>query len=186
MKLHTKCRSAVEYRGHKYRLNLTWWRVLQAMELLEREDVFPEDRVSGALALMIKGPHPNSPALLKSIVETFPQGEKGAQKALDFEQDAELIYAAFRQAYAIDLHHADWMQWNEFVSLLGGIPDDTKLAQVVNIRMRPLPSPTKYNRKEIAELVRLKAKWALKGKNQDPQKGITDLFKIMMQMAKEG
>lgn len=185
MKLHIKCKPFVEYKGHRYRMNLTWWRVLQAMEVLEREDIFPEDRISGALELMVRGPHPNSPGLLKAIIEMLPKGEREAPKALDFEQDAELIYAAFKQAYAIDLRRADWLQWEEFLSLLGGIPDNTKLAQVINIRLRPIPTPTKYNRKEIAELMRMKAKWALKVKKQESQRGITDLFQTMLQMAKE-
>lgn len=184
MKLTDKPRSTIEWRGRQYRLDLDFRRVLRAMEVLHREDVFPEDRVHGALRLLVKSRHPDEPALLDAIFDSLPKGEPGEKKCMDFWQDADRIYSSFRQAYGIDLQRCSFMHWATFLALLDGLPADTELARVIDIRMRELPAPNKYNAKEIAALSRLKAKYALKGGPTGLQVGLGQLFETLKQMAR--
>lgn len=86
-----------------------------------------------------------------------------SKKVLDFSQDAAYIYSAFWQCYGVDLLGKNRnLHWWSFAALLGGLSDDTKMMQIVAIRSRPLPKPTKYNREERAELMKLKTEFAIK------------------------
>ena len=115
----------------------------------------------------------------------------GMPRAMDFEQDAALIYSAFRQAYGIDLHaEIGRMHWLTFLALLEGLPGDTRFSDVVSIRVRPLPDPTKTNAKERAELMRLKQKYAVRVSEDERQSGLqSGLRKIaecLLALAEEG
>lgn len=59
------------------------------------------------------------------------------KKSYDFKHDAAYIYASFRQAYQIDLFEEQGkLHWYKFQALLAGLPEDTKLRQVIGIRTR--------------------------------------------------
>lgn len=59
------------------------------------------------------------------------------------------------------------------------------LAHVMEIRTRPIPKATKYNAKEIQELKRLKAKYALKPENEnDSVEELTKLFEMLSAQAR--
>lgn len=49
-------------------------------------------------------------------------------------QDHNLIVAAFRQQYGISLKELKSMHWWEFLALLSGISEDTRLGEVMKIR----------------------------------------------------
>jgi len=81
----------------------------------------------------------------------------------DFREDAGRLYAAFVQAYGIDLTSVD-LHWWQFVELFKSLPDDTMLKRVIEIRARPIdPNASAESR---IEQVKLKERFALKGKHQ--------------------
>ncbi|MDR1001866.1 MAG: bacteriophage Gp15 family protein [Oscillospiraceae bacterium] len=51
----------------------------------------------------------------------------------DFEADSKLIYAAFVQVYNIDLYDVSELHWWKFMALLSGMPDNTRIAQIMSI-----------------------------------------------------
>ena len=54
---------------------------------------------------------------------------------IDFEQDAEYIYASFLQAYGINLLKVqNKLTWTEFKALLNALPDNTIMQQIIEIR----------------------------------------------------
>lgn len=53
---------------------------------------------------------------------------------MDFEQDADAIYASFVEQYGIDLLDVDTMHWRKFSVLLGGINEKTPLGRRIAIR----------------------------------------------------
>ena len=54
---------------------------------------------------------------------------------IDFEQDAEYIYASFLQAYGINLLKSqNRLTWTEFKALLNALPDNTIMQQIIEIR----------------------------------------------------
>lgn len=93
----------------------------------------------------------------------FPAAQKipNNKKITDFTQDADLIRAAFLQEYGINLYR-DKLHWMEFSSLLAGLPDGNRYNDVLGIRARPMPAPTKYNAEERHWLAKAKADLALR------------------------
>lgn len=113
-------------------------------------------------------------AIFRDYVDTG--GKKtGGEKALDFDQDAGLIYAAFAQCYGLDLVGKDrGLHWWKFAQLLGGLPEDTRLMQVASIRTRPLPKPTRYNAEERQSLLRLKGLYRLEETAAERERRLQD------------
>lgn len=56
------------------------------------------------------------------------------QKVYCFEQDAELIYAAFMAAYSIDLNDVPDLHWWKFRALFTALPSDCEFRQVMGYR----------------------------------------------------
>lgn len=132
--------------------------------------------------------------LLEEIFK-FLQGDnqkEEGQKVFDFEQDAALIYAGFLQAYGIDLHKRKWrrMHWHTFMSLFSGLPEETRIMQIISIRAKPLPKPTKYNAEERQQLMRLKSIYRLEVSEEERERqlatGLWKLAEMLQSMAKEG
>ena len=55
------------------------------------------------------------------------------EDVLFYDLDGDLIYAAFMQAYNIDLMSAD-LHWHKFLALMNGLPENTKLVTVMGYR----------------------------------------------------
>lgn len=54
---------------------------------------------------------------------------------LDFDHDAESIYASFMQAYRIDLiDEQGKLHWSKFVALLNGLPEDSQIRRIISLR----------------------------------------------------
>ena len=63
------------------------------------------------------------------------KNEEEQEKLIDFEQDAEYIYASFLQAYGINLLKVqNKLTWTEFKALLNALPDSTIMQQIIEIR----------------------------------------------------
>lgn len=86
-------------------------------------------------------------------------------RLIDFEVDAMDIYASFMQAYNINLFEAQGrLTWIEFVALLNGLPTDTSLSRIVQIRSW---KPSKNDSSEYrSEMRRLQMKYNLDGKEE--------------------
>ena len=130
-------------------------------------------------------------AKAQSILFAEPERESGGPRVLDFQQDAELILAAFRQAYGIDLFQEPGrLHWLEFLALLSGIPQGTRLAEVMEIRACKVPPVTKNNHEQIKALMKAKAKYAIRMSEEERQAqwqaGLQNLAKQMIGSAKAG
>lgn len=137
--------------GKTWRLNPAWHRVLRALDFLADERFYPQVREEAALRQLLRNPLPHKNThrqlLLKEILKLLvgeSKGEGGAQ-AISLTQDAALIRTAFLQAYGIDLNADRTLHWWTFRELLANLPADTRMAEVISIRTRPLPPPNKYN-----------------------------------------
>ena len=166
MKLYRPLPDVIEYKGRRYRLRLSFDRVLAALDVLEDGATPPDVRNEAAVSLLIKGRKKPDGGALEAIFKML-SGEKttrSATKTMDFSQDAAYIYAGFRQAYGIDLlQERGRLHWMQFSALLQALPDDTRMMQIVSIRTRPIPKPTKYNADERAALMKAKQEYALRG-----------------------
>ena len=164
IKLFERIPDGVTVNGRFYKCDFDFRNVLKLLDTMQREDIMPDAR--DYLCLKCVYSH-RIPAKIVSafynevcdiLFEKSP--ETGGKRLTSFEQDAGLIRAAFRQVYGIDLFR-DKLTWFEFTELLHGLPDGNRYEDVIGIRARPLPAPTKYNAKERQSLLEAKQRVAL-------------------------
>ena len=161
MKLQDRLPDGVTVDGRFYRLDFDFRNVLKMMETLARDDLMPDARDYLALKCLTRHPRNVSKVLAAVRALLFEKPPKAdAKKVTDFVQDAGLIRAAFRQEYGIDLYR-EKLHWIEFRELLNAIPEGNRYSEVIGIRVRPIPSPTKWNGDERAWLIKAKADVAL-------------------------
>ncbi|MCR5723464.1 MAG: bacteriophage Gp15 family protein [Treponema sp.] len=99
-------------------------------------------------------------------------GSDSADHLLDYEQDADLIYSAFREQYGINLLTED-LHWYEFRALLSGL-HGTKLNDVIGFRAYDATD----HRKSEQIHAELKQAWALETKlTEAEQKALDDFEK---------
>lgn len=65
---------------------------------------------------------------------TPKKGDTGADRVIDYIEDGEYIYASFLQAYNIDLVDVEELHWHKFKALLLGLPDNTKIKEIMSMR----------------------------------------------------
>lgn len=172
MKLQEALPQGVTVRGRFYRMDLDFRNVLRLMDVLAQENLMAEAKVFLALKCVMKRPPRNAEEVLNALRTTlFPQTQKsaGQKKITDFEQDADLIRAAFLQTYGINLYR-DPLHWFEFSSLLAGLPEGNRYSEILGIRARPMPAPTKLNKEERRWLAQAKAAYAIKMTDQEREK----------------
>lgn len=191
MKLHERLPDSVTAGGKTYRVDLDFRNVLRMIDVLGREEMLPSAREYVALKCVMKRPPKNAGPVLAALRDVLfsADSEPAEQKLTDFEQDADLIRAAFLQAFGINLWR-DRVHWLEFTGLLGALPEGSRYADILGIRARPMPKPTKYNAEERAWLAKAKMKHAVRMTEREAQnKYSTDLQRIataMIGLAKKG
>lgn len=190
MKLQDTLPNGVTVDGRFYKMDFDFRNVLRMMDELDRDDVMPEARAYNALKCLTNRPK-NVPKVLEAVKGLLFQEKpkKDAQKVTDFVQDAGMIRAAFRQAYGIDLYR-DRLHWIEFSELLNAIPEGSRYAEVVGIRVRPMPAPTKWNAQEREWLLKAKADVAIhlseKEQAKKYQEDVAKVFSGLMGIIAKG
>ena len=171
MKLYERLPNSIEINGKKYRLNLDFRNVLKMMYVLQNDDFIHGAREYLALKCVMKHP-PKDYRWALYIVHHFLFGENKnteEKRVTSFEQDADMIRAAFLQVYGINLYR-DKLHWFEFTALLYNLPTGSKYTEVIGIRSRPIPPATKYNKAEREALIQAKAAYALTYTEEEREK----------------
>ena len=178
---------SVEYNGTLYDIDLSYGVFFAAADILKDDRLTILQQIRLVLDLFIGPEAPTDPELLKAVYDLVKDDrpKQDGPRYMDIEQDWPYICAAFQQAYGIDLHADKTMHILRFQHLLQGLPKDTKLAEIIRIRSAEIPAANKYNAKEIAELTRLKAIYALRGTEKDFQTGLAGLFELLEARAKQ-
>lgn len=194
MKLYSVLPDSVIIRGRRVRVDLDFRNVLRMMELLDDNTLMPDAREYWAARCFVKHtrhPHELLVEVRKLLFIETPRKNSGEKrpKITDFEQDAGMIRAAFRQVYGIDLW-TDKLHWLAFVDLLHNLPEGNRYEETLGIRARPIPSPTKYNSAEREWLIKAKANVALDIPEEDKQKlyeaQVGDVFAGIMGLIERG
>ena len=170
MKLQDKLPDGVIVDGKFYKMDFDFRNVLNMIEILDRDDLMPEAKAYNAVHCLTKHPK-NAEKVLEEVKKLLFQQKpkKDGQKVTDFVQDAGLIRAAFKQSYGVDLYR-DRLHWIEFTELLNAIPEGNRYAEVVGIRVRPMPAATKWNASERQWLMKAKADVALEISEEERMK----------------
>ena len=187
MKLQDRLPQGVEVDGKFYKLDFEFRNVLKMIDILDDDMLMPEAKAYNAVHCLCKRPK-NAVKVceaVKSLLFSAPR-KNGGQKVTDWVQDAPLIRAAFRQAYGIDLYREN-LHWIEFTELLNSIPEGSRYSEIIGIRARPMPEPTKWNQKEREWLLQAKADYALdltdKEQAEQYRRDVANVASVLMAMA---
>lgn len=161
IKLHDRLPDSITVDGKRYKCNFDFRNVLKMLDVMQREDIYPDARDYLCVKCVCKARRNVRKVYAELCAVLFPaQPQDGGKRITSYEQDAGLIRAAFRQVYGIDLYR-DNLHWFEFVELLQNLPEGNRYEEIIGIRARPLPAPTKYNTKEREWLIKAKQSVAL-------------------------
>lgn len=198
MNLHTPLPWSVTLEsGRSIKLYASFDRVLAFLDVLRMKTMMEEDAEKTAVFLLFGNQHLTGEETQEAIEKArcilfgTQKSESSGPRVLDFQQDAELILAAFRQAYGIDLFREQGrLHWLEFIALLNSIPQGTRLSEIMEIRACKVPRVTKNNREQVQSIMKAKAKYAIKLTEEERKAqfnaGMQDLAKFMVQQAKAG
>ena len=129
--------------------------VLDDVDFIYTDTIPPAENKKEAFEKLLEFFQPKTPL-------PRPIGESSGGKVLDYEIDADLIYAAFYEQYGIDLleidkhGHAVQIHWHRFLALLSGL-HNTKLNEVMSWRSWTGDTKTEYGK----QMQKLRNAWEL-------------------------
>jgi len=142
--------------GVTYSIDLAFDNVLDVFDALSDSALREYEKAEVCLALLL-GDQPvereNAIELWNFIYESFihieskqpieydlkgnplPVHEEEKRNFIDLDKDAEYIFASFKQAYSMNLFEQQGkLHWHEFKALLNGLPSDTIMQRIIQIR----------------------------------------------------
>lgn len=156
---------AIDGKNYPLRTDFRTW--LRFGTLLENENMTTKEKLVRIfdLCFVDETPH-NVTATLAALKgfycanETLSDKSKtGSARAvtaptIDFEIDAPMLYAAYRQCYGIDLaDDREALHWHVFLALLRALPENCRLAQIMTYRATDLTAISSPElRKQYADL----------------------------------
>lgn len=195
MKLNERLPRYVMVGKRRYWLKTDFRHVLRMFDILSDKKLSERARVYLAMCEIVRNPPKKEEDQLAVYVAArmtlIPQKDKkeAGDRVTDFVQDADMIRAAFRQVYGINLYKAR-LHWIEFTELLNNLPSGTRYTEIIDIRSRPLPEATKYNGKQRTALIEAKMKYAIDKSEEEVtrqyNRGVNNLANALLAMAREG
>lgn len=182
------CRQDIDVDGTAYTVYASFDKVLRIFDLIGDSSASDSARTRAALEILLCSeaqlpPRQDGPALLKAIIEHFSvPGDAPEEENVDVQgnplpakkivetyrinHDGGLIYAAFMQAYGIDLiDQQGKLHWFKFVDLLRGLPDNTRFSEICKYRSYEKPSKKDTYEKQMMKLKEIYALPAIGGED---------------------
>lgn len=120
--------------GNEYSIDADFRTVLRCIRVCTDPDIEPKDALYMLIMWFFGGKLvPNALELFLSFVST-ENGEETDPALMDFEQDADAIFASFMTDYGIDLIDIPFLHWYKFQALLGGLSEKTALHSRIQLR----------------------------------------------------
>lgn len=177
MRLNDPLVTSFKYKEQEYAIDLSFNNVLDVFDYLEDDNLREYEKAEFCLVLLLEMSFEGMEAveLWNYVYEEFihvkveqaieydlkgnplpvqPDEEQG--KMIDLEQDAQYIYASFKQAYGMNLYQEQGkLHWNEFQALLNGLPSNTIMKRIIDIRAwKPSKGDSGEYRKNMEDLQR--------------------------------
>ena len=189
MKLAERLPERITVGRRRYKVDLDFRNILRMMEVMGDDTLLPSARNWRALRCVMRRPPRDADKALEAVrAICFPETGKsgGGQRLTSFDQDADLIRAAFRQTYGIDLWR-ERLHWVEFSALLAALPEGSRYSEILGIRARPMPKATKYNAEEREWLAKAKASCALRMSDKEQARAydeaVRNVFAVLSGLA---
>ena len=142
---------------------------LQCLSMLDNDDIPDAVRISCVIETILAEGEEILPDMyldafsaILDYLKGFPVegGTKSREPVFSYSQDHAYVVAGFRQAYGMSLEDIHKTHWWEFQALLSGLPEGTRLSQIMRIRsmdIDPKASPAEKLRIQKAKsLVRIR------------------------------
>lgn len=120
--------------GVKVPVDADFRTVLRCFRVLIDQSINTGDRLILLKLWFFKGNRVSDPVSLFKAFVTGREDEETPDRVIDFEQDADAIYASFLQQYGIDLVDVPYLHWGKFLVLLSGLDAKTALGARITIR----------------------------------------------------
>ena len=155
MRLNTPLVTSFVYKDKEYAIDLAFDNVLDVFDVLDNNYLRDHEKAEANLELLIDEKMHGEEAIdlwnyiymeflyfeNKSLIEVDLKGnplpvQKENKKTIDFDVDAEYIFASFKQAYNMNIYKEQGkLHWHEFQALLNGLPSDTIMQRITQIRL---------------------------------------------------
>ena len=179
-RINKKLETEIDIDGKIYQINMAFNNIMDFLEIMNNPKLADIEKIHyGFYQLLGEVPELEPEELLRvfeDIIRNFIQDEimevpvdlegnpmpvKKEKPVQDLELDASYIFVSFKQAYNIDLiDEQDKLDWRKFKVYLRELPDDSRLKQIINIRVQKLPTG-KHAAKERERISKLKRIYAL-------------------------
>ena len=192
MTLYEALPDKLEHRGKEYRLYASFDRVLEALAFVKRQDFSDAEKEEYLTFLFFgDGLEPDAELVSAALALLCPASKNSGVRSFDWEQDAAAIYASFLSVYGIDLFSMRGkLHWTAFIALLQNLPRDSAFGRLIDIRTCEVPQVTKYNQRQVQNLMKAKAAYRLRISEEERQAqwqaGLQNIAKQMMSNAKAG
>lgn len=156
MKLNDPLVTSFIFNGKEYSIDLTFDNVLDVFDVIEDKTLREHEKAEICLCLLLENDFESNDfiELWNFIYSEFieirskntikydlkgnpmPIQDDENNRVIDISKDAEFIYTSFQQAYNINLHREyGKLHWHEFKALLNGLPSNTIMQRIIQIRM---------------------------------------------------
>ena len=150
------------------------WMSFEIQLLNWREgDSFPID-------YLFKNDVPLNPTLEELLAFSRPHNELPRKisedddiTVLDWEIDAELIYAAILGQYGIDLFETPDLHWHKFLAMIRGLNEQTKLREVMQYR-----AYKRETNKNVDQYERLRSAWEIRRMSSQEEQELEEFSRI--------
>lgn len=178
MRLNDSLATEFEYNDKVYKIDLAFDNVLDVFDVLSDDDLREHEKAEISLSLLtgedIKGIEAielwnyvyegyikiASKQPIEYDIKGNPmpiQEDEEDEEYISLDQDAEYIYTSFQQAYGMNLiEQQGKLHWHEFQTLLTGLPSDTIMQKIIQIRMwKPSKGESSEHKKNMARLQKI-------------------------------
>lgn len=180
MRLNDTLVTSFDYKGEEYEIDLSFDVVLDVFDILDMPELRSYEKAETCLLLLLNKRFEGLEAveLWNYVFENFiefkvkkaveydlqgnpmpPRKDDDNEKFIDLNLDAEYIYTSFRQAYQMDLYEEQGrLHWHKFKALLSGLPSDTIMQRIIQIRSwKPSKGESNEYKQSMKELQRIYA-----------------------------
>lgn len=137
---------------------------------IESGRMHPDDRID--VSYLFKNEVPQYCDIRELYAFSRPESELPRQGrhnhviALDYQIDADYIYAAFMSQYGIDLMDIEELHWHKFLALFKGLKDDEMICKIMSYRCYEKPQGTKDVYEELRRMWEIET---VAGKEEDEE-----------------
>lgn len=161
----------VDESGREVPVDADFHTVLKCLRVATDPDVSVEDAAYLLMLWFYKGEFvPDAFSLFADFVASGEESTEREAPLMDYEQDADVIYASFLSEYGIDLLDTS-MHWAKFRALLSGLSDQSALAS--RMKLRDMDT-SKLKGKEKHKAEKAKRRVALKERVSAEEKAVQE------------